>query len=197
MIGIILLACIALYLALFVGVIVLVGKWAKKRGRRRWPWCTAAGIFMYLLVAWEQIPTYVIGRYYCATQAGVTVYKTPNEWLIENPGLENTLVWQKVPSRRYIRDGESDVSLNQRLVYSIRRHLMSVLPVNITTREIHDSYDKSVLVREVAVSTGYDKRGGMGALAFKVWAGNFLCSPGYSDFLSVMRDYAEIGREAD
>lgn len=186
-----------MYLALSVGVVVLVGKWAKKRGRRRWPWFTAAGFFMYLLVAWEQIPTYVVGRYYCATQAGITVYKTPGQWLAENYGLENTLVLQKVPSRTYISDGESDVFLNKRLVYSVRRYLMSALPVNITTREIHDSYDKSILVRDVAVSAGYDKRGGMGGLAFKVWTGNFLCSPGYSDFLSVMKDYAEIGREAD
>ncbi|QTS88790.1 hypothetical protein JLK41_11780 [Ectopseudomonas khazarica] len=146
---------------------------------------------MYLLVAYEQIPTFLIGRYYCATQAGITVYKTPDQWLAENSGPGGAIVWQRTPPQL------ADNVLNPRLVHSVRRDLMSIIPVNIITQEIRDAYSGEVLVREVAVSTGYDKRGGMGALAFKIWAGNFLCSPGYSSFLAIKKKYREIGKEVD
>jgi hypothetical protein len=197
MLELILVACVVLYLALSVWVVVLAGKWAKKRGRRRWPWCTAAGLFMYLLVAWEQIPTFVVGRYYCATQAGLTVYKTPEQWLAENPGVAEVLTWQKVSPSKSIGVGERDVFLNQRLIWSTRRSLNKLIPVNISTREIFDRENKEILVRQVTVSTGYKKRGEMGAEwnVLKILAGDLLCDAGYSNFLALVTDYAEIGRE--
>ncbi len=46
---------------------------------------------MYNLVFWDLIPTKLLHKYYCATEAGILVYKTPGQWITENPGVAETL----------------------------------------------------------------------------------------------------------
>lgn len=72
-------------------------RWAKRRGRRGWVWGSAAALAMYHLMFWDLIPTLLIHRYYCATEAGFWVYKTPEEWVKENPGVLETLSVDHLP----------------------------------------------------------------------------------------------------
>lgn len=57
-------------------------------------------------------------KYYCLSQAGFWVYKTPEQWVKENPGVMETLTTQ----RMWLHDtaeGSDVVHINQRfdLIY--------------------------------------------------------------------------------
>lgn len=91
MLGLMVLLALGVYLAVSALVIWLSARWAKKRGRRGWVWGGVAAFAMYNLVFWDLIPTLVMHRYYCATEAGFWVYKTPEQWVKENPGVLETL----------------------------------------------------------------------------------------------------------
>lgn len=80
-----------IYLAVSIGVVRVAAKWAKKRNRRPWLWGGLAAFVMYNLVFWDWIPTIAMHKYYCATEAGFWVYKTPEQWMKENPGVMETL----------------------------------------------------------------------------------------------------------
>ena len=43
---------------------------------------------MYNLMFWGLIPTLAMHKYYCATHAGFWVYKTPEQWMKQNPDLK-------------------------------------------------------------------------------------------------------------
>lgn len=91
MFGLIVLVVIGLYLLISVGVVRWAISYAKKNGKsvKRWGW--GAALVMYLLVFWDWIPTVVAHKYYCSTEAGFWVYKTPEQWKKENPGVMETL----------------------------------------------------------------------------------------------------------
>jgi hypothetical protein len=91
MLGLVVIAFIASYLAVSALVVWLAARWARKRNRRPWVWGGLAALVMYNLVFWDWIPTVVMHRYYCSTQAGFWVYKTPEQWAKENPGVLETL----------------------------------------------------------------------------------------------------------
>jgi hypothetical protein len=198
MIGLILLVCIVVYLALSIGIIVLVGKWAKKRGRRRWPWCTTAGVAMYLLIAWDQVPTYVAGKYYCASQSGLSIYKEPEQWLRENPGASGKLTWQKIPQQKDIEGRGFDLYTNQGFTWSVRFDSLKIIPVNFQRHEVIDRSHGNVLVRYVGVTTGYDtKYQYKGWKKLKFWVGGIVCRDKFSDFLRLENIYNSIGKEAE
>jgi hypothetical protein len=90
--GLVIILALGLYLAIAMGVIAWAVSYAKKNGKsaKRWGWGAALG--MYLLVFWDWIPTVVAHKYYCATEAGFWVYKTPEQWKQENPGVMEGLV---------------------------------------------------------------------------------------------------------
>ncbi len=91
MLGLVVLLLIGAYLLVSALVVWLAARWAKKRGRRGWVWGGVAALVMYNLVFWDWIPTVAMHKYYCATEAGFWVYKTPEQWAKENPGVLETL----------------------------------------------------------------------------------------------------------
>lgn len=91
MLGLAVLAIFAAYLLISGFVIWLAARWAKKRNHKPWVWGGLAAFLMYNLVFWDLIPTLVMHKYYCATQSGFWVYKTPEQWAKENPGVLETL----------------------------------------------------------------------------------------------------------
>jgi len=198
MIWLVTMVCLSLYLTLTLGVIVLAAKWAKKRGRRRWPWCTAAGVFMYLLVAWDQIPTHLVTEHYCTTQAGLTVYKTPEQWKQENPRVAETLTWRKLsPSTKVGRWG-ADALLNERIMSSLRVESLHFLPINISTRYLIDVKNGQKLARQITVASGYGKwRRKAEISTLKFWVGGNVCGVGYADFLDIIDKFKMLGMEVN
>ena len=67
MFGLVVMAVIAVYLVVSLTVVLWARSWARKRSfspaRAGW----LAALLMYLLVAWEQIPTYVVHKFLCVT----------------------------------------------------------------------------------------------------------------------------------
>lgn len=91
MLGLVVLAILAAYLLISGIVIWLAARWAKKRNRKPGVWAGLAAFLMYNLVFWDLIPTLAMHKYYCSTEAGFWVYKTPEQWAKENPGVLETL----------------------------------------------------------------------------------------------------------
>ena len=159
--GFVIVVALALYLLISIGVVAWAINYAKKSGRStmRWGWGAALG--MYLLVFWDWIPTVVAHKYYCDTQAGFWVYKTPEQWKKENPGVMEALVANK----GYPSSHEGDMAnytninfLNQRfnLVYKHNGPLF----LHRWRREdaLVDTKTREVLARYVDFSTSQERR---------------------------------------
>ncbi len=87
MMGLMVLGFFAVYLLISIWVTSKAASWAKANNKKPWLWGGLAAFMMYNLVFWDWIPTLVAHKYYCSTQAGFWVYKTPEQWMKENPEL--------------------------------------------------------------------------------------------------------------
>lgn len=135
MLGLVVIAFIAAYLAVSVLVVWLAVRWARRHNRRAWVWGGLAAFVMYNLMFWDWIPTVVMHRYYCSTEAGFWVYKTPEQWEKENPGVLEVLNLSNLPEEYRVNpnngnygDNVYDLPDGTRLVakYNARRELIHV-----------------------------------------------------------------------
>lgn len=86
---------IALLYILFFGLYGLISVFVinkfygftKVRYEKGWIGGWLAALLMYNLVFWDWIPVYVTHKYYCSTEAGFWVYKSPEQWVKENPDV--------------------------------------------------------------------------------------------------------------
>lgn len=181
MIGPVILAAALLYLLAFIAAVTWARRYAKKHGKSaaRWGWSAALG--MYLLVFWDWIPTVAVHQYYCAKDAGFWVYKTPEQWKKENPGVMETLVANRAPvllSHVGDQDGWTDVEmLNQRVKIVSRRGGPLLLHRWRWEGEWVDSKNNEVLARYVDFYTSYERRQA-GWSGWKFWLATDHC-PGY------------------
>ncbi len=100
MAGLIVIAVIALYFIVLVGCSIAGYKIAAKRNLstgKRWLGAAIGFGLIFLPVFWDVIPTLWLHRHYCETEGGFTVYKTLEQWKLENPGLAETLSEQLEP----------------------------------------------------------------------------------------------------
>lgn len=187
MLGLMVLLAFLAYLAVSIGVIALAVRWAKKRNRKPWLWGGLAALVMYNLVFWDWMPTLIAHKYYCSTQAGFWVYKTPEEWGRENPGIVETLVdsaaWASYPNwATEIWQGKKIASVNQRIGLLDISHLSNsrdektFLNVWRWQTDLIDKQTGEVLARQIDFSTGNDGYiGGMHSL--KLWLYKDGCVP--------------------
>lgn len=103
MLGLVVLLFIGLFLLVSFAMMWLAARWARKHGRRGWVWGGVAALGMYHLMFWDLIPTLLIHKYYCATEAGFWVYKTPEQWINENPGVLETLSVSHLPEEYKVK----------------------------------------------------------------------------------------------
>lgn len=96
MLGLAFLFVFLIYLLIAIGVIVYTVRKAKERGIAGWKWGVPAALFMYLIVFWDHIPTLIAHKYYCEKEAGFTVYKTLEQWKVENPEVAETLIYKEI-----------------------------------------------------------------------------------------------------
>ncbi len=193
MIAIAFIAGFLVYLIICVIVIALVVKWAKKRGRSQVRWGIGAAIVMYHLVFWDFLPTLVVYKYYCATKAGFWVYKTPEQWKAENPGVAETLTWREMSPDYKAPGVTSGYQLNERIVYARKRAKRFILPVGITEYLIIDVKNSETLVKQVSVGAGYV--GGKGFVKF--WTTWPTYKPKKKDFLKYMNTFETLGRKSE
>ncbi|MDO8843734.1 hypothetical protein [Methylicorpusculum sp.] len=156
-----------IYLPISIWVIRKSYRFAKVNYQRGWLGGLVAALIMYNLVFWDLIPTLIMYKYYCDTQAGFFVYKTPNQWKIENPdlttedlkplGKNKEMLWD-FPVKGLISDPSDKVlMINQRIYLDgdIKRNILYPLPIHKTTQFIADSRDNQKLAKLVTYSSGY------------------------------------------
>ena len=113
-------------LAIYFWVISIISKgtfgWAKNRDKNPWLWSSLMAIALLAPVFWDFIPIHVLHKYKCATEAGFTVYKTPEQWKAENPSVAKTLV-PFIYDNSFERGDVWGYKLNQRFVWEVEPHL--------------------------------------------------------------------------
>ena len=187
MFGLIVFFAIGLYLALSVFAVWFATRWAKRRNRSPWGWGMLVAFVMYNLVFWDWIPTVVAHNYYCEKEAGFTVYKTLEQWKMENPGVLEGLVdnspndYPNWPSETW--NGKRIASINQRFGMLYKNHLSNSVEGKIFLNvwrwetEMVDKKTGDVLARQINFSSGNDGYiGGMHSM--RLWLVSEGCIEG-------------------
>lgn len=185
--GLVVFGVMALYLIVSIIVVVVAARAAKKRGKTPWHWGAGAALVMYLIPFWDWIPTVLMHKYYCSTEAGFWVYKTLDQWKEENPRVMETL---PAPSStgsptKYERfdNGHGKTTtylLNERFNWIVtQQDISSILPIIRTEQQVKDVKKNEVLARYVDFGSGNSVKntvGPPGPLKFWLHSGN--CSDG-------------------
>lgn len=191
MIGLLFLLAFGIYLAISVWVVKATVSWARKNGRGVKRWGFTAALFMYLLVFWDHIPTLLLHKYYCATKAGFWVYKTPEQWKKENPGVAETLTWTSSSPEYNAPNITRGYKLNERFAWTIQTVDMPILPVSVDYESIVDLKNNEIVVKRINVGAGYV--GGKQMLRF--WTSLNPCISGKSEFGLYLNVFHQLGRE--
>ena len=191
MIGLIILFAFCVYLTISVFVVLWTVRWARRTGRGVKRWAFAAAFAMYLLVFWDHIPTLLFYKYYCANKAGFWVYKTPEQWKKENPGVAETLTWKSNSPTCDKPDGTLGLRLNERFVWEKKYKDSSVLPVTLSVESVIDVESGEIMVKRIIVSSGYT--GGMAYIRF--WAAQKPYIPNTKEFAYYKKAFKKMGRE--
>lgn len=183
--GAVVFAVLGLYLLISIGVVKAAIASARKNGKRTWLWGLCAALIMYMIPFWDWMPTVAMHRYYCATEAGFWVYKTPEQWSKENPGVMEKLVanndW---PSRHEERDGGRERIVTQ--LYNERfnvveniKDVSNLLPIIRVEEILIDLQKGEVLGRLVVFGAGNSVRNTVGPPGpLKFWLHNAFCPSG-------------------
>ncbi len=161
--GLVILGLLALYVMISILVVIGVIKYSKKNGKSALRWAGGAALVLYLIPFWDWLPTVVMHRYYCSTEAGFWVYKTFDQWRQENPGVAETLVANKgAPSTRQgdMANHTDTYFLNQRFNWVVKKTGPFLLNQWQWEKEVIDIKTNDVLVRYVDFSTGSGFIGG-------------------------------------
>ena len=81
-----------LYFVIARAVVRATVNWAKQHKKNTTVWGGIAAFAMFNVIFWDLIPVYGLHSYKCATEGGLTVYKTLGEWKKENPGVAKILI---------------------------------------------------------------------------------------------------------
>lgn len=167
-----------IYFVAAIVVISLAISFARKHGRRGWVWGLFAAFVMYNLVFWDWIPTVVTHQYYCAKESGFWVYKTLDQWRLENPGVMERLVANKV-SIKSTGDDENHTDtqvLNQRFQWvTEKQKLIPYLPIYRWQSQVVDTNNGAVISRWIDFSRG------KGRDYLKFWLNADSCPNGISN----------------
>lgn len=195
MIGLMYLLALLLYLALSIAVVVAVGRWATRSGKKRWAWMSGAGAGMYLLVFWDLVPTIVMHRYLCNTYAGMTIHKTPEVWLAENrdrPKGPLKDVTELFPGRHDSGNAPPD----GRFALGSNRNWLSPLPVLTRKTTLVDRLNGKGLVEQRSVESGYPEPGSIGGWRLHfLWLRQPSCRPSDTEFSSVHKAFLTAEQE--
>lgn len=167
MMGLMVLGFFAVYLLISIWVTKKAASWAKANNKKPWLWAGLAAFVMYNLVFWDLIPTLVMHKYYCDTQAGFWVYKTPEQWVKENPDFR----LQESSAHDYNgtdNNHTSTTALNQRLNYVSKINPANFwLPIHKSEQYVEDFENKYVLIKRKNYLFGYRDPNSIGQL--KIW----------------------------
>jgi hypothetical protein len=197
MLGLIILAVLAVYLAFSYFVVRETVRTAKASGGRSFLAGFIAAFIMYNLVFWDWIPTLATKKYYCTSEAGFDVYKTVDQWNKENPGVAATLTWKVPADTRRLSDGGRQYVLNERFVWDIReRRPVPLLSTTIIENRIIDVKTGEALAKQTIVGSGYGSFGvGGDWKSLKSWLHTEPCLPNYKQFADFQSEIRKLGKK--
>lgn len=168
------------YLLLSIAVVIAMRKHARNTGKNvaRWGW--GAALVMWLIPFWDWLPTVAVHQYYCATEAGFWVYKTPEQWKLENPGvMEGLRRHGRSPSKTEGNDENNTVTffLNARFNWVVKRNGKYLFNRWRHEYLLEDVKTSEVLARYVDFSTSQE-RPQAGWSGWKFWLEREYCSGG-------------------
>jgi len=177
MFGLVVFGLIGIYLLLLIAATVWGYRHAASKGlarKQRWLWAAGGFLLVYLPVFWDWIPTVVVHQYYCATEAGFWLYKTVDQWKKENPGVMETLIYNK--NMPYVQSPYGGATaLNQRILYVFKYEGPLLLNRWKIESEIRDSKTGEIIAREVNFSTSQERRQA-GWSGWKFWLDSERCN---------------------
>ncbi|WP_443191925.1 hypothetical protein [Pseudomonas indica] len=200
MIALLYIAFFVVYGLVSVFVVHKSYRFTKTRYSKGWVGGWLAALVMYNLVFWDWIPVYVMHKYYCSTQAGFWVYKSPEQWIKENPDMVGQK-WGgafKRPSETINEDTRRYWS-SDRIFDEVIQHKNFMHAIDRIEDKLIDSKTGEVLMRAIEYSRGNPTALSLGAGSisdYKIWLslGHRTCAPrnpefpgGYSDLFGVMR----------
>jgi len=170
----------------FLVVIPVAVRYAAKHGRSKWRWGIGAFLLVYLPVFWDWIPTVATHQYYCAKESGFWVYKTLDQWNAENPGVMETLVYNKgEPSSRQgdMQNYVDTYFVNQRINWVVKHNGKFLFNRWRYERELLDNKNSQVLARYIDFSTSQEQRQA-GWSGWKFWLDSEHCIGGREKAIS-------------
>jgi hypothetical protein len=169
--GLVVFGVMALYLLISILVVTGAVKYARTNGKSATRWGTGAALVMYLIPFWDWLPTIATHQYYCAKEAGFWIYKTPEQWKKENPGVTETLVAQLSIQR--MAYGELQI-MDQRFAIETRHSTpVLLIPTEIAERLLIDRKTGDILAKTVEVGSGVGNMATGGGLKF--WLNQSPC----------------------
>ncbi|MEQ1599591.1 MAG: hypothetical protein ABL880_09530 [Methylotenera sp.] len=172
--GLVIILALGLYFLIAIGVLLWAISYAKQHGKSAKRWGAGAALVMFLIPFWDWLPTVAAHKYYCETQAGFWVYKTPEQWKQENPGVMEGLVYDKTMSHVQTPYGLA-TNLNQRFIHLYKYEGPFLFNLWKRKIEIRDSKNGEIIAREVEFSTSQIRRQA-GWAGWKFWLSNENCS---------------------
>lgn len=168
--GLVIILALGLYFLIAIGVVAGAVSYAKQHGKSAKRWGAGAALVMFLIPFWDWLPTVATHKYYCETQAGFWVYKTPEQWKLENPGVIETLVANKGDSLFSAQnDAKNNVHtyhLNKRINWVTKKSGPLLFNLWKWEEVLLDTKTNESLITSVDFSTGNGYIGGEPELKF-------------------------------
>lgn len=194
MMGLLYIVAFTVYLAIAIGIVWWVRAHARANGKSSARWGWGAALVMYLIPFWDWIPTVAMHRYYCATEAGFWVYKSPEQWMKENPGAMETLFTnQGEPSARNgdMKNYTDTYFVNQRFNLIVKHSGQHLINRWRHEREVVDTKTHEVLGRYVDFSTSQEQRQA-GWSGWKFWLDRENCVDGRDQLINFGKFYLQF-----
>lgn len=183
------------YLLISIGVVKGAIGYARKSGKstKRWGW--SAALVMYLIPFWDWIPTVAIHQYYCATEAGFWVYKTPEQWKKENREAAAALSWKEIPDYTFLPDGTRRATLNERIVIDVSIHKLILISTYQQQEQFVDLLSGEIMAKRVSIGSGYGNFGvgGKDWRVMKFWLSLDPCVPEKDGFSRYFDQVQQLG----
>ena len=202
-----------------LGIYLMLLAWATRRGcrwgiekkgwtgRKRYLGAAIGFLIVYLPVFWDWIPTVAVHQYYCAKDSGFWVYKTLDQWKVENPGVMETLVsYNKNPGGFNVDwpfqykqedDGHSKTiisHINERFdELFIQQDVTDLVPIIRKENVLWDVRKSEAIARYVDFGAGNSVRNTIGPPGpLKFWLHNRNCIGGNERQLNFGKFYIQF-----
>lgn len=186
MAGLLVLVMLVIYGALTVYLGVRASRISRKYLSIGWPFGALVGFIMFGLVFWDAIPTWYTHYHLCATEAGLKVYQTPEEWAKENPERYQQAV--AVAGRKVIRrSGDTKDAIHSWIElapgieyeYFLQRKRNYAFQTGIERNRVTDKITGKVLFETIdfssAAGTSSLASGANSLADYKFWTATGLC----------------------